>query len=151
EVIPLGQDFLARFGHYAERSVYLTDGTVDVSRASDLYVNQRAREIAPVRMTGNYGSEILRWAPAFKPSKPLAGLFKPEFLSQVDLASETYSDLVHGHPVSFAAFRQAPWHHYGLLALEQTQISLRTPYLDNDFVRTAFRAPDPAFAKRDTA
>ena len=38
-------------------------------------------------------------------------------------------------------FRQAPWHHYGLLALEQTQLSLRSPYLDNDFVRTVFRAP----------
>jgi len=34
-----------------------------------------------------------------------------------------------------------PWHHYGLLALEQTQLSLRSPYLDNDLVRTAFRAP----------
>lgn len=151
EVIPIGEDFFSRFSTYAERTIYLTDGCAAVNRASDLYVNERAREIAPVRMTGNYGSEILRWAPAFKPTRPLAGLFQPEFLSQVNLASETYSKVVHGHPVSFAAFRQAPWHHYGLLTLEQTQLSLRTPYLDNDFVRTAFRAPDPAFAKRDTA
>ncbi|MGH9434063.1 MAG: hypothetical protein ACRD3T_21245, partial [Terriglobia bacterium] len=58
---------------------------------------------------------------------------------------------VQGHPVSFAVFRQAPWHHYGLQALEQTQLSVRTPYLDNDFVRTAFRAPTPAISRRDTA
>jgi asparagine synthase (glutamine-hydrolysing) len=151
EVIPIGEDFFSRFSTCAERTIYLTDGCAPVNRAADLYVNEQAREIAPVRMTGNYGSEILRWAPAFKPTRPLAGLFQPEFLSHVDLAGETYSKIVQGHPVSFAAFRQAPWHHYGLLALEQTQLSLRTPYLDNEFVRTAFRAPDPAFARRDTA
>jgi asparagine synthase (glutamine-hydrolysing) len=101
-------------------------------------------------MTGNYGSEVLRWTPAFKAGEPPAGLFQPELLSQVRTARETYSSVVHGHPISFALFRQAPWHHYGLLALEQTQISLRTPYLDNDFVRTAFRAPTPELAQRDT-
>jgi asparagine synthase (glutamine-hydrolysing) len=46
-------------------------------------------------------------------------------------------------------FRQAPWHHYGLFALEQTQLSLRSPYLDNDFVRTVFRAPESALANND--
>jgi asparagine synthase (glutamine-hydrolysing) len=53
------------------------------------------------------------------------------------------------HPLSFAVFRQAPWHHYGLLALEQTQLSLRSPYLDNDLVRTIFRAPESALANND--
>ena len=51
----------------------------------------------------------------------------------------------HIHPLTFAVFRQAPWHHYGLLALEQTQLSLRSPFLDNDFVQTVFRAPDSAW------
>jgi len=36
-----------------------------------------------------------------------------------------------------------------LLALEQTQLSLRSPYLDNDLVQTAFRAPAAAVAKTD--
>jgi asparagine synthase (glutamine-hydrolysing) len=150
EVIPVGEEFLSSFSHYAERTVYLSDGCAPVYRASDLYANQRARAIAPVRMTGNYGSEVLRWTPAFKPTEPPAGLFRPELLSHVGAAKETYAAVAQGHPVSFAVFRQAPWHHYGLLALEQTQLSLRTPYLDNDFVRTAFRAPAPAFARRDT-
>jgi len=148
EVIPLGQDFLARFGHYAERSVYLTDGTVDVSRASDLFVNERAREIAPVRMTGNYGSEVLRWVPAFKPGKPVAGLFSEDFLPHIRAARDTYATVATGHPVSFAVFRQAPWHHYGLLGLEQTQLTVRSPFLDSDLVRTVFRAPKPELARR---
>jgi len=79
QVIPVGKEFLARFPHYAERAVYLTDGCVDMSRAPDLYLNERAREIAPVRMTGNYGGEVLRRVRTFKPVEPLPGLFRPRF------------------------------------------------------------------------
>ncbi len=141
QVITVGDDFLSRFHTYAERTVYLTDGCADVSRAADLYVNEKAREIAPVRMTGNYGGEVLRRVRAFKPMAPLHGLFHADLLTPIRRARETYAGVVQGHPLSFAVFRQAPWHHYGLLALEQTQISLRSPFLDNDFVRTVFRAP----------
>jgi asparagine synthase (glutamine-hydrolysing) len=51
--------------------------------------------------------------------------------------------------VTSAAFRQSPWYHYGVLALEQTQVGIRAPYLDNDFVRTVYRAPDSNPANTD--
>src|SRR5208283_2543044 len=54
EVIPVGSEFLSRFSEYAERAIFLTDGSVGVRNTSDLYLNQRAAQIAPVRMTGNY-------------------------------------------------------------------------------------------------
>jgi asparagine synthase (glutamine-hydrolysing) len=54
-----------------------------------------------------------------------------------------------GHPLSFSVFRQAPWHHYGLQALEQSQLSLRSPFLDNELVETVFRAPQSALATDD--
>src|SRR5438034_3978269 len=149
EGITVDEEFLSLFPHYAERTVYLTDGCADVSRSPDLYVNEKAREIAPVRMTGNYGGEVLRRVRAFKPVEPVPGLFRPEFLSYVRQAVETYAGLLRGHPLSFAVFKQAPWHHYGLLSLEQSQLSLRSPYLDNDFVRTVFRAPESALASND--
>jgi asparagine synthase (glutamine-hydrolysing) len=141
QVIRAGKEFLDRFPHYAERTVYLADGCVDVGRSPDLYLNELAREIAPVRMTGNYGGEVLRRVRAFKPVQPLSGLFVPEFLSHVGLAEKTYAEILRVHPVSFAVFKQGPWHHHGVLALEQTQLSLRSPYLDNEFVQTVFRAP----------
>lgn len=144
QVIPVGNEFLSRFSHYAERTVYLSDGCVGLGYAPDLYLNERARQIAPVRMTGNYGSEVLRRAVAFKPEMPAPGLFTPDLLPRVHAASRTYSALLAGHPVGFAVFRQAPWHHYGLLALEETQLSLRSPYLDNDLLRAVFRAPESA-------
>jgi asparagine synthase (glutamine-hydrolysing) len=149
EVIPVGDEFLSRFPQYAERTVYLTDGCANVSRSADLFVNERARRIAPVRMTGNYGGEVLRRVRAFKPVQPLPGLFSPELLPYLRQSEATYAELLQVHPLSFAVFRQAPWHHYGLLALEQTQLSLRSPYLDNDFVRTVFRAPESACVNND--
>jgi asparagine synthase (glutamine-hydrolysing) len=146
DVIPVGGEFLSRFPYYAERTVYLTDGCLDLAHSPDLYLNERAREIAPVRMTGNYGSEVLRRSVAFTATDPAPGVFHQELLSHVRAARNTYARLRQGHPVSFAVFRQAPWHHYGLLALEQTQLSLRSPYLDNNLVRTVFRAPESALA-----
>ena len=151
QVIPVAEQFLSRFSHYAERTVYLTDGCADVSRCSDLYVNEQAKEIAPIRMTGNYGGEVLRRIRAFKPGEPAAGLFRPEFLSHVHAARGTYARVIQGHPLSFSVFRQAPWHHYGLLALEQTQLSLRSPYLDNELVRKIFRAPQSTLASNDVS
>jgi asparagine synthase (glutamine-hydrolysing) len=144
QVIGAGEELLSQFPHYAERAVYLTDGCVSVGLTPDLYLHERARQIAPVRMTGLYGSEILRGVRAFKPEESPPGLFSPEFLRYIRQAKETYSDAVQGHPVSFAAFRQAPWYHHGILALEETQLSVRTPFLDNDLVRTVLRAPQSA-------
>lgn len=142
EVITVGSDFLSRFPHYAERSIYLTEGGVDVYRASDLYVSEKAREIAPVKVVGTYGSEILRHMVTFKPQMPTPGLFRSDFLPHVQQATKTYAEIRNTHPVTFAAFRQSPWNHHGVLALEQSQLTVRSPYLNNNFVRTVYRAPE---------
>ena len=149
QVITIGKDFVSRFPHYAERAVYLSDGCVEVNRAPALYANEKARKIAPVRMTGNYGSEVLRANRAFKPEELLSGLFRSELVPYFREAQVTYAGLVCTHPVSFAVFRQAPWYHYGIFVVEQSQISRRSPFLDNDIVRTAFRAPQAALVTSD--
>jgi asparagine synthase (glutamine-hydrolysing) len=141
ETLRIDGEFLAAFPQYAERTVYLTDGCVEVRHAGDLYLNQRAEKIAPVRMTGNYGGEVLRSVRAFRPVEPTEDLFDKDFSAHLERAKETYRGLIDCHPLTFAAFRQAPWHHYGLLSLEQSQLTLRSPFLDNEFVRTVYRAP----------
>jgi asparagine synthase (glutamine-hydrolysing) len=142
ESIRVDDGFLARFAQYAERTVYLSDGCAGVQHAPDLHVNERARQVAPVRLTGNYGGEVLRGVRAFKAGAPPPGLFAGGLAPHVEQAQATYRGLLGEHPVTFAAFRQAPWHHYGLLALEQSQVTLRSPFLDNDLVRAAYRAPE---------
>jgi asparagine synthase (glutamine-hydrolysing) len=94
-----------------------------------------------VKVVGTYGSEIIRHTVMLNSVTPKPGLYSPEFLSHVDEARDHCAGLRREHPVTFAAFRQFPWQHYGVLALEQSQLSVRSPFLDNDFVRTVFRAP----------
>ena len=148
-VIVAGAELLGNFSRYAERTVYLTDGCTSVNHAPVLYSNENVRAIAPVRMTGNYGDQIiLRWR-AFKPSKLTPNLFHPDFAAHVNAGVQSYYAATDTHPLTFAAFRQAPWFHYGLAALEHTQLTLRTPYLDNDFVRTNYRAPQSALTSNE--
>lgn len=142
QAITVGAEFLSQFAHYAERSIFLTDACVDLSRCPDLYVQEKVREIAPVRMVGTYGSEILLQAVMFKAAAPSAGLFEP-LQEQIGAGIETYNAVRRVHPTSFVAFRQSPWNHYGVLGLEQTQVAIRSPFLDNDVVKTAYRAPGP--------
>jgi asparagine synthase (glutamine-hydrolysing) len=141
QVVTVDQQCLARFPHYAERTLYLTDGCVDIGRSADLYNNEEARKIAPVRMVGTFGSEIIRGAVMFKPVTPAAGIFRPEMLAEISRGAETYRTLLQGHRKSVVAFRQPAAYHFGVLMLEQTQLTLRSPYLDNEIVRTVFRAP----------
>jgi len=70
QVVTVDEKCLDRFQHYAERTLYLTDGCVDISRAADLYNNEIARQIARVRMVGTFGSEIIRGAVMFKAVMP---------------------------------------------------------------------------------
>jgi asparagine synthase (glutamine-hydrolysing) len=151
EVIPVRHDFLSNFSQYAERAIYLTDGTVDVSRATDVYLNERARRIAPVRITGNYGGEILRGVRTFKAEEPRGDVFCQEVLSDALKTRQTIAANIGEHPVAFAAFRQAPWAQYGILSLEQAQLTMRSPFLANEIVRTAFRAPASCLTTNDVS
>jgi asparagine synthase (glutamine-hydrolysing) len=141
EVIRAGDEFLRDFPRYAERSVYLSEGAIDVYRASDLYFSRQARAIAPVKVVGTYGSEIMRQVVNLGVAPTPRGLYDGAFLPHVAQAGETLGTLRRARPVTFAAFLQSPWQHAGILGLEQTQLTVRSPYLDNDFVRTAYRAP----------
>ena len=141
QVVTVDGTCLERFPQYAERTLYMSDGCVDISRAADLHNNQMARQIAPVRMVGTFGSEIIRGAVMFKAVMPTGDIFRPEVLAQVSRAAETYRDQRSCHRTSMVAFRQPAAYHFGILMMEQTQLTIRSPYLDNAVVRTVFRAP----------
>ncbi|MGH8581562.1 MAG: asparagine synthase-related protein [Gammaproteobacteria bacterium] len=147
--IAVGADFLTKFPGLAEKAVFVSDGAMDVTGAVELHANKIARQIAPVRLTGNYGSEIVRGNVAFRPGKLTEALLEPEFAQSVRTAGATYQAERKGHPLSFIAFKQAPWHHYSRLAVEQSQLTLRSPYLDNDLVALMYRAPSELLSSKE--
>jgi asparagine synthase (glutamine-hydrolysing) len=69
-VLRLDRAFVADIGRHVEHAVFVSDGGLGLSGAAELFVNRLARSIAPVRVTGNYGGELLRAFRAFKSTAP---------------------------------------------------------------------------------
>jgi asparagine synthase (glutamine-hydrolysing) len=139
--IPVGADFLSQFHDLAEKAVYISDGAMDVTGSIDIYVQRLARQIAPVRLSGVCGGEILRRLVMFKPGPPEQGLFNPELERSFRDGATTYADELQGHRLSFTAFQQAPWYMASKFTVERSQVTYRTPYFDNDLVALAYRTP----------
>jgi asparagine synthase (glutamine-hydrolysing) len=139
-VIRIGDEFLSDYGSWVDRTVYATDACGGASVAHEPYLNALARELSPVRMTGNFGSEVLRSVSQFKPVDLRPELFEPEFAAKVGEAGLDPRIGVE-HPVTFAAFREIPWRLFGTLSAARSVITFRTPYMDNRIVGLAFRAP----------
>lgn len=135
-------EFMRQFPVLAERAVYLTDGCMDVSGAASLYVNRIARdEIAPVRMTGNYGGEVLRGVVMLGPAKLRNPFLTSEFMSKVNEGRATLAAERQCRRTSLIISKQVPWHHHSRFKLESSQLTIRSPYLDNELVSLAFQAP----------
>src|SRR5437763_6219646 len=126
--ILVGAEFLSQFRDLAERAVYISDGTMDVSGSIDLYVQRLARRIAPVRVSGVYGGEILRRLVVFKPGPPQQGVFDPGLECSFQDVAATYASERQGHTLSFTSFKQAPWYMASKFGLERSQVTHRTPY-----------------------
>lgn len=133
--------FFAQFASLAEQAVRVSDGTMDVSGAVELFVNARARAVAPIRLTGNYGSEILRANIALRPAHIDGDCYTPAFQQRLDEARATYASELAGHPMSFIVRKQLPWYHHGRFTLERAALTPRSPFLDPEVVALSYRVP----------
>jgi asparagine synthase (glutamine-hydrolysing) len=139
-VLRIQKDFFESFNSLAESTVFTTDGNCDILGTHEIYMSRLARKLAPCRLTGNYGSEILRGVSTLKPLGLSDGLITSSLEASVQAALGD-TQLQGGHPVTFAAFKETPWNLFGSLQAGRTEIGCRTPYLDNEFVKLAYRAP----------
>jgi asparagine synthase (glutamine-hydrolysing) len=93
-----------------------------------------------VRLTGNFGSEVLRSMSTFKPLGLHAELIDPAWSDALESALRRVAKR-NVHPVTHAAFEEIPWHLSGSLQAARSQLTVRTPFLDNDIVALAYQAP----------
>jgi asparagine synthase (glutamine-hydrolysing) len=136
----LGDEFLREFPHYMEEAVVRSSGYLGMSGAAELFLNRQARAVSPIRLTGNYGGELLRGVRAFKARLPdwVVGSADQPALRQ---AVEVFDQAAAVNSVSFALFCQAPHQGFGRRAIESSELTVRSPFLDNDLARLAYRAP----------
>jgi asparagine synthase (glutamine-hydrolysing) len=142
DVLPLGDDYLKCFPEYAWKTIYYTDGVLDVCGSHELYLTRLARKIAPIRMTGNYGGEVLRNVDYGKPNPSIRTVLNPDFQGSVLEAEQSFSESRHGHALSYSLFNLIPWQLHGRFVSAGSQLTLRTPYMDNDLVRILYQAPE---------
>jgi asparagine synthase (glutamine-hydrolysing) len=90
----------------------------------------------------------VRFLRARPPQQPL---FHRDLEPYLHKAVETYARTSSGHPLTFSAFKEAPWYHVNRLAVEQSQVTMRSPYLDNDLVGLLYRASPEVRASEATA
>lgn len=136
--------FFAAFPDLAMRTAWLSDGALDTIGSAGLYANQMARALGPVRMTGNYGGEVLRGIVSLRAGPPPVAVFGAALHPFFDAAAETCKEERKVSRTAFILFKQVPWYHYARFALDSAQMTVRSPYLDNELVRLAFRAPRDA-------
>jgi asparagine synthase (glutamine-hydrolysing) len=139
-ILRVGADFFVKFASYVDRTVYATDGCAGVLGAHEIYFNEQARKLASLRLTGVFGSEVLRGMSTFKPTGLTFNLLNPEFSRSVSLQVHELKNPKE-HPITFAAFQEIPWNIFGSIAACRSQVTFRTPYLDNELVALAYRSP----------
>jgi asparagine synthase (glutamine-hydrolysing) len=141
EVFRLATDFFLNFASHADRTVYITDGCAGTLAAHEIYLNRLVRELAPVRVTGVFGGELFRGVSMFNPLRLSPRLVNPDLDRSVNSLAQEWTRN-NEHPVTFTAFREIPQKRFGTPAASRSQLAFRTPYLDNEIVALAYRAPE---------
>src|SRR5262249_1364550 len=83
---------------------------------------------------------ILRGVSIFKPLPLSPRLVNPDLGQSLNSLAQDWNRNSQ-HPVTFTAFREIPQKRFGTPAASRSQVSFRTPYLDNEIVALAYRAP----------
>lgn len=149
--IRISPDFFRRFGELAEDVVLSTDGNLEMSGAPNIFVNRIARGISPIRLTGNYGSEIMRRYHSFHPSNSICRVLQAPWAEAVRDAALSWRSSHQAHPLSFVAFRQIPWFSFNRLQAEQSVLTMRSPFMDNSLLEVVFQAPDICTRTKETS
>jgi asparagine synthase (glutamine-hydrolysing) len=141
-VLRLQADFFENFSKHAEKTIYVSDGYADICWSHEIYLNRLAKDIAPVRLTGNFGSEVLRGVTTFREIPLHEDWFKGELSQELHESSGEWDEAtIETHPARFAAFKEIPWKLATVTRLANSQVRFRSPFLDLEILRLACCSP----------
>lgn len=136
----IGDTFVEGFSSYVDTTAFITDGCLGALGAHEIFLSESARSLAPVRLTGNFGSEILRSVSTLMPLGLDERLIEPSFRNLIANVQVRRTE----NPLVRTVFEEIPGRLYGPLAAARSKLVFRSPFLDNDVVKLAFRAPPEA-------
>jgi asparagine synthase (glutamine-hydrolysing) len=124
-----------------EKATYISDGLEGTDKVDVINFNRMARTIAPVRMTGKYGSQVLKGIFGFDARPPYMNIIDPDFKKYFDMAIRANAELQKGNKLTFLLQSAIPWWWNAFVTLESSQIEVRSPFLDNDLIKVLYKAP----------
>jgi asparagine synthase (glutamine-hydrolysing) len=142
EILRITPDFFSNFGSHADRTIYITDGCLGPLGAHEIYLNAKARSLASVRVTGVFGGEILRRVSMFRPLGLAPDLVNGDLQEAIRRSLAQKQAPNGSHPLTFTAFHEIAEKRYGTPAASRSQLTFRTPFLDNEIVALAYRVPE---------
>lgn len=134
-------EILQNYEKYLYESIYMTDGVIGVDKIDSIPFNRMAREIAPVRVTGKYGSQVMKHVLGFQERAIEPDLVNTDFRKLISAGRETLQSMQVKHPFSFLLFKEIPWWWNGFVIAESSQVAVRSPFLDNNLVELLYQAP----------
>lgn len=135
------KQLLKDYPSLVERATYISDGLEGTDKVDVICFNKMARNIAPIRMTGKYGSQVLKGIFGFDTRPPLMEIVHRDFQKYIETARHTTKDLYRKHRLTFLLQCAIPWWWNSFVTLESSQVEVRSPFLDNNLIELLYRAP----------
>ena len=136
--IILGTEYLENFSKWVEKAVYISDGLSTVSRCQEYYANIKVRQFGTIRLTGKYGSQLVRGVTNLHENSPTLQIFSKEY-------REKYSNsasVSQSKDLSYVLRYELPQLESQAQSQEMAALFVRTPYMDNKFVELMLKAPN---------
>jgi asparagine synthase (glutamine-hydrolysing) len=135
----IGNDYFRDYSSHVARTIYATDGVADVTTCDESYLNRLSRGLSHIKVTGKFGSQVLRGVSGLRLRRPGTDIIHPGFIPHMEHALETFSSFSTQHPLSRFLFKDIPWYWSRYTVPELQHVIVRSPYLDNRFVEMLYR------------
>ena len=143
KIIPLDEtEYFSEYPSRVVKSIYLSDGLQNVAMTDMLYFSEKSRDIAQIRISGMYGSQVIKKVWGLKKRLPYEKLLNSYFIKYINMAEETYADIDRNHKLSYLLKNEIPYWWNGVLASHSIYSTTRSPFLDYDLINLLYRAPD---------
>lgn len=146
QTVRLDKSFLSDYAKHAAHSVYVSDGLADATVVDSIYLNHLARQIAPIKLTGAFGSQVLgRVKRALRYRPPTPELINGDFAPFLAAASDELLASKDEHNLTYCIHKEIPWYWSRFIVPEMSQLTIRLPFLDKDFIDLLYQAPSQGF------
>lgn len=133
----LGDEFLKNFDTWVTKAITVSDGLSRIVRADEYYMNLRCREYGKIRLTGKYGSQLVRHITLLKDRSPSLRILSPDFKAFFTAVPSAIRPWSKAEAIRF----EFPQLECCTQSQEMAALSVRTPYTDNEFVNLLLQVP----------